>query len=367
MAELEDHADTPARPRARRWRIPLLIVVAVLGVGVLAGTAVGLWMNSNVDRIEDPFAGLTDRPQAPTPMPSSSGDPQQESTDPPVAMNVLVLGSDSRISAGDPSTWEAGAQRTDTIMLVHLPADNSGAWVMSIPRDSWVPIPGHGEAKINAAYSYGGPTLLIQTIENISGVRIDHFAIADFASFEQLTDAIGGVEIVLSEDLYGRADMGTAGELLAPAGTRTLDGAQALTWARERYSLPRGDFDRVQRQQAWMRAIMAKVSDERILYNPVRTLAFLNTVTQAVAVDDGVTTDVMLGMVDRVRGMDGDSVHFLTVPVAGTGWSPDGTQSIVVVDWPVFDGLMQAVAADDVAGFVAEHGSQIDQLGSVAP
>jgi LCP family protein required for cell wall assembly len=328
----------------------------VLAVAGAAGVA--LWLNSSVERIEDPFAGLTDRPAAPVPTQASD----EQDASPAVAMNFLVLGSDSRISAGDPADWEAGAQRTDTIMLVHLPADGHDAWVMSIPRDSWVPIPGYGEAKINAAYSLGGPTLLIQTIEDLTGVRIDHFAIADFESFEQLTDALGGVEIVLGEDLYSRQ-----GDLMESAGVKVLDGEEALVWARERYSLSRGDFDRVQRQQAWIRAILAKVSDEGILENPVRTVGFLDTVSHAVAVDDGLTTDVMLGLVDQVRSLKKSDVHFLTVPTSGTGRSPDGRQSIVNIDWVAFDALMAAVVADDVDGYLDEHSDDVDQLGPVAP
>jgi LCP family protein required for cell wall assembly len=347
------------RHRRRRWVSWAAIGVAVLLVVLGGGAAVYAWrLNSNLDRFGDPFAALPNRPAAATPDPSADAAASERT-----AMNVLVLGSDSRISAGDPSSWEAGAQRTDTIMLVHLPAAGGAAYVMSIPRDSWVPIPGHGTAKINAAYSYGGPALLIETVEALSNVRIDHFALTDFESFSTLTDTLGGVDLTLKEDLYSRKGH----ELLVPAGDRTLNGEQALIWVRERYSLTRGDFDRVQRQQAWLRAIMEKVSKQGILDDPSRTLAFLDDASKAVSVDDGVTLGVLKDLANRMRGVHGKAVHFLTVPIAGTGRSPDGKQSIVNLSRPAFDHLMEAVAADQVDQYLAANPKAVDQLGSVAP
>lgn len=348
----------PRRRRRLRDRWVLLSVLVALGVVVFGGAAgvavLGARLNSNVERIADPFADLTDRPPVVTPT-------QQPGGDTPVTqlpMNVLVLGSDSRISAGDPSSWQAGSQRTDAIMLVHLRAGGDGVDVMSIPRDSWVEIPGRGMAKINAAYSYGGPTLLIQTVEQLTGVRIDHFAVADFASFTSVTDALGGVPITLTEDLYSRD-----GDLMLTAGERVLNGEQALTWVRERYTLARGDFDRVQRQQAWMRAILTKVSSQGLLDNPVRTVQLLDTVSRSVAVDDGVTIGVMQDVVGRLRGLKARDVEFFTVPVAGTGRSPDGRQSIVNLDRPAFDALMVAVANDQVAAYLEANGGEVDRLG----
>ena len=351
---------TPPRRRLRdRWvLLTVLISLAVLvGGSAIAVAVFTTRLTGNIDSIEDPFEALPTRPPVVTPTPTPGVDLQARA-----AMNVLVLGSDSRISAGDPSDWVAGAQRTDAIMLVHLPADASAAWVMSIPRDSWVEIPGHGSAKINAAYSYGGPTLLIQTVEQLTQVRIDHFAVADFESFQQVTDALGGVPLTLADDLYDRK-----GEFMLPAGERVLNGEQALIWVRERYSLLRGDFDRVQRQQAWMRAILTKVRDEGVLSNPVRSVRFLDVVTQSLAVDDGVDLGAMQDMLGRVKDLGSGDLHFLTVPVSGTGRSPDGRQSIVNLNRPAFDALMVAVANDVVAPYLADHADAVDTLGAVAP
>ncbi|NCD16922.1 MAG: LytR family transcriptional regulator, partial [Actinobacteria bacterium] len=222
-----------------------------------------------MERIDDPFADLTNRPTRPAPSAGATEEPGE----PPV--NVLVLGSDSRISAGDPSQWAYGAQRTDAIMIVQVSGDREDAFVMSIPRDSWVPIPGYGMAKINAAFSYGGPALMIQTVEDLTGVYIDHFAVTDFESFATITDALGGVRMNLPNGLSGN------GVNLAP-GEHVLNGEQALVYVRQRYNLSGGDFSRVQRQQNWMRGIMREVFEQEILKDVGRLTTFSSTVLQSV-------------------------------------------------------------------------------------
>ncbi|KGM11443.1 LCP family protein [Cellulomonas carbonis] len=338
--------------RGRRVLVVVAIVVALLGVGGVAAVQVlQSRLDSNVERLGDPFAGLEGRPTPEVAEAEPSEGP----------MNILVLGSDSRISAGDPSQWEAGAQRTDAIMLVHLPADHDGAYVMSIPRDSWVDIPGHGQAKINAAFSYGGPSLMIQTVEQLTGVRIDHVAVTDFESFERITDVLGGVRMTLAEDLVHN------GEVLVPAGEqRLLTGEQALTYVRQRKNLARGDFDRVQRQQAWVRAIFARMRNEQTLQNPAESYPFLDAVTQSVALDDGFTTAVRNDVLARVRDLGSTDIGFFTVPIQGTGTSDDG-QSIVVLAQPAFDELMAAVAADTVDEYLAANPDVVDTLPAVAP
>ncbi|WNB85205.1 LCP family protein [Cellulomonas sp. ATA003] len=318
----------------------------------------------NIEHLGDPFADLPDRPPPGTTTGTPTdgapaGTPATDATE-DGALDLLVVGSDSRISAGDPSQWERGAQRTDAIMLVHLPADRQGAYVMSIPRDSWVPVPGYGEAKINAAFSFGGPSLLIQTVEGLTSVRIDHFAVTDFESFTDITDELGGVRITLKQDLL------SGGRLVLPAGEHLMSGEEALAYVRQRQGLARGDFDRVHRQQAWMRAIFARMRNEQTLQNPTKSLPFLDTVTRSIAADDGLTRDVLNDLVDRVDGLGSNDIGFFTVPVAGTGRSPDGAQSIVRLDRPAFDELMAAVAADDVAGYLAAHPDDVDLLPPIA-
>ncbi len=331
-----------SRNRKALFGLAMAVTVLVVG-GAVAVKGVQHWLASNVESLGDPFAGLDDRPDA-TP-----------SVDGKSAMNLLVLGSDSRISAGDPTKWSAGAQRTDAIMLVHLPADRSSAQVMSIPRDAWVDIPGHGQAKVNAAFSFGGPSLLIQTVEQLTGVRVDHFVVTDFESFVTMTDALGGVRMSLSKDLK-------VGDTVLPAGKQQLlTGDQALAFVRERKTLARGDFDRVQRQQAWIRAIAAKVRNDGTLKNPATSTRFLATVSRSVATDDALDESAQKDLLDRVRGLASTDISFFTVPCSGTGRSADG-QSIVVLDRERLDPLMKAVASDTVATYVTEHASDLEIL-----
>ncbi|WP_115728654.1 LCP family protein [Actinomyces culturomici] len=141
-------------------------------------------------------------------------------------ITFLVMGSDSRQSGGDPTDWTAGAQRSDVLMLVQITGDRKGLNIMSIPRDSWGSIPGHGTAKINAAFSYGGADLAIETVQNLTGITIDHFMITDFTSFSELTDALGGVTIATEmKDLRATG----VNFFTAPyTGTGTSDDGQSI-------------------------------------------------------------------------------------------------------------------------------------------
>lgn len=347
---------TRERTRGRQALVVALSALTVLVVGFVAIAAVlAARLNANVERFADPFEALTSRPEMPTPT-AAPGEPAPSGT----AMNFLLLGSDSRISAGDPGDWQYGAQRTDAIMLVHVPADSSAVYIMSIPRDSWVDIPDHGTAKINAAYSFGGPTLLIETFEQLTNVRIDHLALADFESFVALTDAVGGVELTLRRDLVD------GGALILPAGDHLLSGDQALVYVRQRKNLARGDFDRVQRQQAWVRAVVKQALTREVLTDPGKLTAFLDTATRAVAVDEGFGISTMIDLAGRMSGLRSEDVRFFTVPIQGIGTSADG-QSIVLLDREPFDELMEAVRHDDVDGFLATRGDSVDQLPDVAP
>ena len=354
--EVDTVADGDVRER-RAGRRAVVVALAALGglvLVVVVGLGAGaLWLDSRVERFGDPFTAIPEasRPTRAAPATPASSEP----------LNVLVLGSDSRISAGDPSQWEAGAQRTDAIMLVHLDGDRQHASVMSIPRDSWVDVPGHGEAKINASYSYGGPALLVQTVEDLTGVRVDHVAVADFESFTELTDALGGVEITVGQDVY---DSGGLGGLVVGEGTHVLDGRQALAYARQRYGLPGGDFDRVKRQQNWARAILAKAVSQGTLTDPARAGRFVTTVAGSVAVDDGLGLDDLVRLATSLKDLRSGDVAFFTAPVAGTGWSPDGTQSIVRLDRELLAPLTEAIATDDVTRYLAEDPDAPELLGT---
>ena len=313
----------------------------------LATGGVALWvrhsLSSNLETIGDPFSAI------PTRAPEQQVPDGQEA-----ATNILVLGTDSRTSAGDPSQWEAGAQRTDAMMIMQISGDKKDVSVMSIPRDSWVDIPGHGEGKINAAYSYGGPSLTIQTVENLTGIRISHFVIADFESFQNLTNELGGVTINLKEPQ-------TLAGTEFPAGAQHLNGKQALAYTRERKSLPGGDLDRVKRQQTWMRAIVREVLTGGTLSSPTRLYSFLKTATQTAAVDESFTIDEMQSLALGLRGLHSNDISFMTVPTNGAGTSPDG-QSIVELNPDADTPLFQAFATDTVKDYLEQHPDAVELL-----
>ena len=340
-------AGSALRRPGRGWRIALLSVLAIFLVLTLATGGLALWVRhsiaSGMEFIADPFAGIPAR--APQQKVAAGEEP---------AVNILVLGTDSRTSASDPSQWKEGAQRTDAIMIVQVSGDRKTVSVMSIPRDSWVEIPGHGQGKINAAYSYGGPSLTIHTVENLTGIHIDHFAVANFESFVALTDEIGGVRVNL------KTPQTLAGKELG-AGAQVLDGQQALAYTRERSSLPNGDFDRVKRQQTWMRSIVSRVLTNGTLSSPTALYSFLKTASRTVAVDESFTLNQMQSLALETRHLHSNDIAFMTVPTAGTGTSADG-QSIVTLDADADAPLFKAFAQDRVSAYLTEHPDAVELL-----
>lgn len=320
-----DAAPHRKRKPLRTAIIVLVIAVLVAGLGIAGVLFARQQEFESLNTFGDPFEELTARP---------SREPVEESNLDPVTF--LILGSDSRISAGDAADWEPGAQRTDAIMLVQVAGNRRSVAVMSIPRDSWVDIPGVGEAKINAAYSYGGPALTIETVENLTGVRIDHFAIVDFTSFTELTDLVGGVD------------------LPTPDGTQHMSGGEALTYVRERYGLPGGDFDRVRRQQVWMKTVFESLLTPEVLSSPSKLMDVYGTVQDYLSVDEGLSVTGLVELGSSLRNLSSDGLVFLTAPYSGTDTSSDG-QSIVLLDEEAVAGLSQAFQEDTVKQWVVTH------------
>jgi len=341
----------PLVPRTGRWRRRLrrlVVVTLVLAViGGLAGLGGGYLLEShlsgNVHRINGVFKGLnpSTRPSA---APSAGTDHTQ---------TILAVGLDVR--SPDQTTGENGTdpkasqdgERSDTIMLIRFDPDRRSASVVSIPRDSWVPIPGYGTNKINAAYAWGGPALLISTVELLTDVRVDHFMIIDFAGFQSIVDALHGVDVDVSDTVTDSSGV------TFHQGLNHLDGTQALAYVRQRYGLPDGDLDRVRRQQNFLRAVMTKIASVNPAGDPVQTYRLLDAMTKAVTMDDGYTNNDLRSMaLDAVR-LVSDNVWFMTAPVSGTGW--EGDQSVVYLDPTRDNPLWQAMADDTMAGYVAAH------------
>ena len=240
--------------------------------------------------------------------------------------NFLVVGSDSADGLTDAQLREVGANRsqrsgvrTDTIMLVHVPADGREVRVVSFPRDAYVEIPGHGKNKINGAYEsgerdrpHGGPALLIQTVQNLTGLHVDHYVQVSLYAFFQITNAVGGVEVCLSQPAKEeRANIDL------PAGEQTLQGRDALAFVRQRYGLPGGDLGRIRRQQYFLGALTRRVLSAGVLLNPARLNGVLNAVGDNLLVDPGTSRDDLLDLAYRMRGVSAGKVIFQTLPVQG--------------------------------------------------
>jgi LCP family protein required for cell wall assembly len=353
-------ADDPSlepedRPRApRRRRLIRVLVAAAAAAILLVGGAAGVLLerqrayDRNLQRIPGAFPAESDRP----------------ARAPGRAQNWLLVGSDRRadqattgLDANQP-LWRYGAQRADTIMLVHLPTDRHRAYLVSFPRDSWVPIQGHGNAKLNAALSFGGPPLLIATIERLTGVRIDHFAIVDFEGFRSMTDALGGVDVQVTRTVWAPAQ-----KVLWPAGIHHLDGTRALDFVRQRHNLPGGDLGRIKRQQAFLKALARQAVDRGTLANPLKLNAFLEAATKAVSVDESLTTSRLRSLALQFRSVRAGDLVLLTAPVAGTG--TEGRQSVVYLDRAKGQPLYRALREDTVEGYLAGAGGTVNQVDQV--
>jgi anionic cell wall polymer biosynthesis LytR-Cps2A-Psr (LCP) family protein len=323
--------DTPRRRRTRTRRV-LLGALVLLLTGILAIAGTGWWAvehyTGKVDRIPNAFP--TNVPESEQPKAGKGGE------------TFLLVGVDARSDL--PTTgknakapeWKRGAQRSDTMMLVHLPADHKQAYVISLPRDSWVPIPGNGKAKLNAAFSWGGPPLLIDTVQRLTDVKVDHLAVIDWSGFRTLTDAVGGVDL----------------------GGKHMDGAQALSYVRERYSLPRGDLDRTHRQQAFLRAVLAKTLTAGSFSNPLKAKKLLDNVTSTVSVDDRLSDGDLRDLMWSVKGVRTGDMVFMNAPVAGFDMIKG--QSVVLLDPNGTSQLWEAIRNDTMADYVATH--SLDRL-----
>ncbi|MEU4773127.1 LCP family protein [Micromonospora sp. NPDC023644] len=318
-----------AKPR-RRWRrvalISLLVVALLGGGGMIAGGLYLRSVESDIERV-DAFADVPEegRPQA-----VAKG-----------AMNILILGSDTR----DPES--TSGSRTDTIILAHLPKDRSSAQLISIPRDTWVPVPrskdgneGGRDAKINAAYAWGGVPLMVQTVEKFTSVRIDHVMMVDFAGFKEIIDALGGIDIDAEK---------TFTSIHPPfrtfrQGAQRMDGEAALDYSRQRKQFPDGDFARIRHQQQVIKAILDRAVSGGIVTNPGKLNSFVKATSNAVSVDENMS---LLGMATDLRGLRGNNLRFITSPTKGTGRV--GSESVVFANADKAKSFYDAVRRDAVA------------------
>ncbi|HEX2176489.1 MAG TPA: LCP family protein [Nocardioidaceae bacterium] len=336
---------TRSRPGfVRRHKVVAILSVLVL---LLAGAVVafGFYLNSQLGNFSYFDSTLDPAQRAPEPTGAAAE-----------ARNILMLGTDKgsgesieqELADGE---WTTGAFRSDTIMLVHIPADQSQAFLVSIPRDSYVPIPGHDRQKINAAFSFGGPDLSVRTVENLTGVYIDHVAMIDWEGFKDLTHAIGGVQVTVAET-FTDPKTGTW-----EAGTYNLEGQRALDYVRTRYALEEGDFDRIKRQQNFLRAVMQKTVSRGTLANPLKLTNLLQAVTDATTVDSGWTAGEMRRLALNLRDLGPSDVQYLTAPTTGTE-DVEGVGNVVLLAPKESKALWEALRTDDVQGYLERYGGE---------
>ena len=334
--------DDAERPRHRTLR-RVLISLGVLGLVLALLIGGGLWFLTNryagnIDRVADVFDGLDEDSR---PAPAS---PVQQATEKPVTF--LLVGSDSRahVAAG-----ELPGGRSDAIMIARFSGDRKHAQLISIPRDSWVDIPGHGRNKINASYAFGGPSLLIQTVEQLTDVRIDHYVAIDFDGLIQVTDDLGGVDVQVAETT-------THDGVTFRAGVNHLDGTEVRQYLQQRKNLPGGDFDRVRRQQQYLRAMFAKLFSADTFSDPGRLDGALRTVTSAVAIDDTLGNGALLSLAYSLRNVTPGDVDFFTAPVLGTG--TEGPASVVYLDQVAGERMWSYLRTDSLSQNADEFSTQ---------
>ncbi|NBE56921.1 LytR family transcriptional regulator [Streptomyces sp. YC537] len=318
-------------------RVATTLSVVVLGAAGI-GHAVVSGLDTGIARV-DPFKDMKNRPTA--------GD----------GMNVLLVGTDGRdrISEAERRKYQLGGAPchcTDTIMIVHISEDRNRASIVSLPRDSYAEAPTHtdqnsGEkhhthpVKLNAAYAEGGPNLTVRTVEHMTKVKIDHYLEVDFTSFMKTVDVLGGVEICTADrlkDSYTGLDL--------KAGKHQLNGGEALQYVRSRHIDGAADLGRMQRQQRFMAAVIAKATSSGVLLNPVKFRDVTQTVLGSVRADKTFGSDEMLDLGRAMRNFTPASSEFTSVPIGKMGFAVPNIGSTIKWDPKKSKKLFDALRED---------------------
>ncbi|WP_435747427.1 LCP family protein [Nocardioides sp. SYSU DS0663] len=303
--------DTRGRRRGRgrrRHTVARVLLVSTLVLAMVTGLSMVFIYRSLDGSLthEDLSGQLTDRPTVADDAPAE-------------ALNILVMGDDTREGVGNAIDNEAGGG-SDTTLLFHLSADREDAYGISIPRDSLVDrpeclaedgsiIPGEENVMWNEAYAVGGPACTMQQFEQLTGIRLDNYVVVDFQGFQDMVDAIDGVEVCIPEDISDPAH-----GINIPAGTREIEGKEALNYVRARYTLGDGsDIGRIKRQQAFIAAMAKKVVSGNVLARPDRVVGFLDAAVGSLTTDfDNLLELGKVGYSFQDIGLD--NIRFITVP-----------------------------------------------------
>jgi LCP family protein required for cell wall assembly len=272
------------------------------------------------------------------------------------AQNILLVGDDHRPDNASQAeldqlgtTADGGGTNTDTMMILHLPADGRSATLISLPRDSWVDVPGQGMNKLNSAFALGGGNngddaggarLLIQTVQNLTGLTIDHYVRVSLLGFYDIAQSLGPIQVCLNaavDDPYSQANF--------PAGVSTLDAHQALAFVRQRHGLPRGDLDRVVRQQYFLSVEARKFLSAGTLLNPGKLTKVLDAVSGSLETDPGLN---FLSLAAQMQGLTGGKIQSATIPISGTPTiTVDGNDlSVVEVDTAAMPAFIQSLVGE---------------------
>ena len=324
----DDDAGTPKR---RRLLPKILIGVAVLlvaaiGAGVLYAATIDRSLTKNLNRgVELPADESSARPPK---------EAQETGT-----LNYVLLGSDSR----DPGN--EGNGRSDTILVVHLNAKRNKAYIISFPRDMYVDVPGYGKNKINAAFAFGGAPLAVRTLEQLTGVRMDHVMLIDFEGFIRLTEDLRGVTVTNKNTFSSHG-------FDYPSGKITIAGEEALWFVRERKQLPGGDLDRAENQRNVIKAILQKGLSVQLISDPATFIGFVGNVAKHLTVDNDLT-DAEIRRTALSLRLTSKDIELLQAPISGFG-TRDG-QSIDVVDTAKLAELSSAMKKDKLSEYVEKY------------
>ena len=287
----------------------LLTICAAISALVLGSSAAAWAFSSYInDTIKRVSAGTVGTP--------SSG-----------PLNIVLAGVDVRagLTPQQQARLHVGhdvSSNSDTLMVIHVAADRSRVTVVSIPRDSWVDIPGHGMNKVNAAYGLGGPQLVVQTVEHSTGLTINDYVQVNFLGFVQVIDALGGVNVCVPfavDDSYSGLHLS--------AGMHHVDGVTALEFARDRHSFALSDLARISDQQQLMASLLKQAISSGTLANPVKLTGFLHAALAAISVDKGFN---VTALADQMRGISASDVRFLTVPLSSVNYqTPTGESAVL--------------------------------------
>jgi LCP family protein required for cell wall assembly len=313
-----------------------LSVVVLASAGI--GHAVITSLDEGISRV-DPFKDMKNRPAA------GHG------------VNVLLVGTDGRdrITEEERRKYHLGGEPchcTDTIMIVHLSADQRRATVVSLPRDSYAEVPEHTDRttgqqhgphpiRLNAAYAEGGPNLTVRTIESMTHLKIDHYLEVDFTSFMKTVDVLGGVRVCTTQPLK---DSYTGLDL--PAGTHVLGGGQALQYVRARHVDGASDLGRMQRQQKFLAGLIDRVTSSGVLLNPMKFRDVAQAVLGSVRADQGFGTDELLDLGRAMRNFSPRSSEFTTVPIGEMTYQVKGLGSTVKWDEAKAQALFESLRDD---------------------